>query len=335
MLFQSTLPARGATVRSYYLPIARRISIHAPRTGSDADNLPGLQRGDISIHAPRTGSDPPRCCACWACRHFNPRSPHGERQALQPGKCSPAGFQSTLPARGATRRKTPDKNPLHISIHAPRTGSDVSYSAHSFAISIFQSTLPARGATQRARTRAFYRDISIHAPRTGSDTKRLEALEGRKKFQSTLPARGATPFFFAVRVPAIISIHAPRTGSDARSALRSCCSAKISIHAPRTGSDPCACPSYKRHPDFNPRSPHGERLLPLSANTVPAYNFNPRSPHGERQSLTSSSAGSTAFQSTLPARGATDAQSVQESADDKFQSTLPARGATLAQLFII
>ena len=56
------------------------ISIHAPRTGSDADNLPGVQRSDISIHAPRTGSD---VVSIW--------KPKTRKQ-----------FQSTLPARGAT-----------------------------------------------------------------------------------------------------------------------------------------------------------------------------------------------------------------------------------------
>ena len=57
-VFQSTLPARGATWCNP--PYGRRIgiSIHAPRTGSDgaADNF-------------RTYAG-----------NFNPRSPHGERQ---------------------------------------------------------------------------------------------------------------------------------------------------------------------------------------------------------------------------------------------------------------
>ena len=55
-------------------------------------------------------------------------------------------FQSTLPARGATdyvRRETIE---LVISIHAPRTGSDV-----------------------RKKSSKNAAGISIHAPRTGSD----------------------------------------------------------------------------------------------------------------------------------------------------------------------
>ena len=79
--FQSTLPARGATNNLLFHVVTIRISIHAPRTGSDEyyqgevsvraifqSTLPA--RGAttiaistcgtnvISIHAPRTGSDP-------------------------------------------------------------------------------------------------------------------------------------------------------------------------------------------------------------------------------------------------------------------------------------
>ena len=78
-------------------------------------------------------------------------------------------FQSTLPARGATIEKTDDALALLISIHAPRTGSDVSSPTVAVTIRRFQSTLPARGATE-------------HYFITQSDGT----------FQSTLPARGAT-----------------------------------------------------------------------------------------------------------------------------------------------
>ena len=57
-------------------------------------------------------------------------------------------FQSTLSARGATRHDGDDGDAQPISIHAPRTGSDVSIPIPIFLHSEFQSTLPARGATQ-------------------------------------------------------------------------------------------------------------------------------------------------------------------------------------------
>ena len=58
---------------------------------------------------------------------------------------------------------------LRISIHAPRTGSDMPSSSIWAMPFVFQSTLPARGATDAEYTRS-------QVP----------------TFQSTLPARGAT-----------------------------------------------------------------------------------------------------------------------------------------------
>ena len=104
-----------------------RISIYAPRTGSDRKGFPLLIAvGPISIYAPRTGSDWARTAASATSMHFNLRSPHGERPAGPPMRDSAAKisiyaprtgsddlgtadghtehiFQSTLPARGATR----------------------------------------------------------------------------------------------------------------------------------------------------------------------------------------------------------------------------------------
>ena len=80
-IFQSTLPVWGATQRRHGGPDPHRISIHAPRVGSDK-NFPVdvIAIGAISIHAPRVGSDQ-RSAGClpgwW---NFNPRSPCGERQ---------------------------------------------------------------------------------------------------------------------------------------------------------------------------------------------------------------------------------------------------------------
>ena len=86
--------------------VGRRISIHAPRTGSDENLLHTVRDYIISIHAPRTGSDlrisahtvsrklfqstlPARgateeeALTNVILRHFNPRSPHGERQQAE------------------------------------------------------------------------------------------------------------------------------------------------------------------------------------------------------------------------------------------------------------
>ena len=90
-----------------------------------ADNTIG-----ISIHAPRTGSDSDGRCFCTSCIEFQSTLPaRGATDRAVGGRVSTMGFQSTLPARGAT--VTIDKviDIFKISIHAPRTGSDVGTSA--------------------------------------------------------------------------------------------------------------------------------------------------------------------------------------------------------------
>ena len=170
-LFQSTLPARGATATLYIGLNDKDISIHAPRTGSDVFRSSHLSMANnISIHAPRTGSDCASARTRYRANYFNPRSPHGERHHRRPRVHAPARFQSTLPARGATTAHLEESSAANpISIHAPRTGSDVT-----------GQNPPRRPA------------ISIHAPRTGSDEDSAANLYQRIKFQSTLPARGAT-----------------------------------------------------------------------------------------------------------------------------------------------
>ena len=101
--FQSTLPARGATSSVSAAVVDAVISIHAPRTGSDHQRR--LACGytlEISIHAPRTGSDEASVEEVARAGHFNPRSPHGERQEKFAENLKKNLFQSTLPARGAT-----------------------------------------------------------------------------------------------------------------------------------------------------------------------------------------------------------------------------------------
>ena len=171
-------------------------------------------------------------------RHFNPRSPRGERLLICFVVPAVRIFQSTLPAGGATPDAFMASRPIR-----------------------FQSTLPAGGATGENTTSKWEQTvISIHAPRGGSDWLLGNICRPTASFQSTLPAGGATVpcfsvfpvlFLFQSTLPAggatcdefqvwyhkVISIHAPRGGSDSR--LKSCEEASdcISIHAPRGGSD--------------------------------------------------------------------------------------------------
>ena len=146
------------------------ISIHAPRTGSDGCIGADGRQPDISIHAPRTGSDGNgrRAILLWRISIHAPRT--GSDIALSTASRVQLTFQSTLPARGATKRLVICQQAMCISIHAPRTGSDERLMCAPIYCETFQSTLPARGATMRGdRRRRPRHQISIHAPRTGSD----------------------------------------------------------------------------------------------------------------------------------------------------------------------
>src|SRR5690606_27120510 len=67
-------------------------------------------------------------------------------------------FQSTHPARGATMPCKPTTRFVRVSIHAPRTGCDLSLAVRYVATHEFQSTHPARGATPTFRLTSFYLD---------------------------------------------------------------------------------------------------------------------------------------------------------------------------------
>ena len=192
-------------------------------------------------------------------------------------------FQSTLPARGATKPRPRDAARTAISIHAPRTGSDGRFVAaiYEFVISIHAPRTGSDfGVIQLDPTKL----ISIHAPRTGSDddgrtrNRRKEDFNPRSPHgeRHAEPAERRTRQYFNPRSP-----HGERRVALARASGRG----NISTHAPRTGSDPCCWRLSTRWTNFNPRSPHGER--------------HDLTPPDERRSR---------FQPTLPARGATHTQ---------------------------
>ena len=167
--FQSTLPARGAT---RFAPAKRqnaRISIHAPRTGSDSHRAEPSVFHDISIHAPRTGSD-----GCWCARTtaltisiHAPRT--GSDTRLTSAGRGTGRFQSTLPARGATNSRSRETaKSFHFNPRSPHGERRIPAVPHAVRRK-FQSTLPARGAT-------ISQGIAL----------------SHSRFQSTLPARGAT-----------------------------------------------------------------------------------------------------------------------------------------------
>ena len=81
--FQSTPPARGATVKMKVRRWSMSISIHAPREGGDSRMYTLSAASKISIHAPREGGDgginyPPPYK-----EDFNPRPPRGGRRFVR------------------------------------------------------------------------------------------------------------------------------------------------------------------------------------------------------------------------------------------------------------
>ena len=171
MGFQSTLPVWGAT-------------------GAGIRQRAG---GRISIHAPRVGSDSMESAAALEALNFNPRSPCGERRFTSTATATGTGFQSTLPVWGATGAgelcgaSLGNFNPR--SPCGERPHPDLDFVA---IFGRFQSTLPVWGATHCSRRRfshsrhfnprspcgerpqqldsqAGVAIISIHAPRVGSD----------------------------------------------------------------------------------------------------------------------------------------------------------------------
>ena len=191
------------------------ISIHAPRTGSDAVAHGWSHGRKISIHAPRTGSDKyQRPSSLRTSGYFNPRSPHGERPTWCSSKLCTAEFQSTLPARGATPRRDDSIRAHNFNPRSPHgerlcpvtqaglPGNFNPRSPHGERLGD-GTTLPCRQAHFNPRSphgerqldtdkRRLDGHISIHAPRTGSDRQRRRNDGGKQGFQSTLPARGAT-----------------------------------------------------------------------------------------------------------------------------------------------
>ena len=169
ILFQSTLPARGATVRRQPLRRVLRISIHAPRTGSDDNEDLRTPHSKISIHAPRTGSDGKK----MSINDVDVISIHAPRTGsdwLQ--ICSPPldAISIHAPRTGSDIADRILSNMRQIiSIHAPRTGSDTSTSADTSDTTDFNPRSP--HGERHTRFVCVYTIviISIHAPRTGSD----------------------------------------------------------------------------------------------------------------------------------------------------------------------
>ena len=123
----------------------------------------------------------------------------------------------------------------------------------------FQSTLPVRGATLLPLPVVRYLEFQSTLPSRRA-TNVIWCRKGAHEFQSTLPSRGAT---------------AQRYGYDVMSMT-------FQSTLPSRGAT-ADLAAVGRIPDFNPRSPRGERHHTFKFISPFPY-FNPRSPRGERLS---------------------------------------------------
>ena len=180
-LFQSTHPARGATIAAISSGLSTSFQSTHPARGATVRRPPFCFHFDISIHAPREGCDSLLVCTRSACVPF--QSTHPARGATRRYVCTNEGwrFQSTHPARGATvRGGRPGSHRKNFNPRTPR-GVRLLQEQEAELEQVFQSTHPARGATHRHIQGRQYSKISIHAPREGCDSKlyqRAESLLG-------------------------------------------------------------------------------------------------------------------------------------------------------------
>ena len=214
----------------------------------------------ISIHAPREGCDSLLVCTRSACVPF--QSTHPARGATRGWVwCSPRrrNFNPRTP-RGVRRPEPQRLKPM--SDFNPRTPRGV------------------RPPTKGIMLGGFF--ISIHAPREGCDSRCPQPELPKTQFQSTHPARGATR----------ISTHC-------------CVTCTFQSTHPARGATRCSRGCLDTRSNFNPRTPRGVRqLLSCLQNSLPRR-F--QSTHPARGATLGEQQGcpSMRFQSTHPARGAT------------------------------
>ena len=249
--FQSTLPARGATIYTDGHHAGKAISIHAPRTGSDE-----------RVASAARGAD-----------DFNPRSPHGERLGVSVSEIPTSTFQSTLPARGATLHCLLRHADAKFQSTLPARGA-TAFVPHILSRGRNFNPRSPHGERHHLRFAQIVSEVDFN-PRSPHGERRARSRRAADSLQHFNPrsphgerrtAKVMNPRFLR------ISIHAPRTGSDACSSPSISPSACISIHAPRTGSDIAVSTVAARTICyFNPRSPHGERRIARVMTSTVSY----------------------------------------------------------------
>ena len=123
-LFQSTPPARAATIH----PCAGLLTVAFQSTppARAATHLESALcvKDAVSIHAAREGGDRQVASFVHFTLCFNPRRPRGRRHRGLHYRSVDDMFQSTPPARAATKATVDKEKVAKVSIHAAREGGD-------------------------------------------------------------------------------------------------------------------------------------------------------------------------------------------------------------------
>ena len=333
-LFQSTRPARGATLADLDdRSIEERFQSTRPARGATSVLLEyWMSSAVFQSTRPARGATAERGAHRQERLHFNPRAPRGARlcRFVCPAPVAHISIHAPREGRDLEGHGAADV-PVEISIHAPREGRDQTLPMPDLYGTAFQSTRPARGATNvtlfalcatiyfnpraprgarrgSAAPPSSPRRISIHAPREGRDVVQQLIEDYRREFQSTRPARGATgKTVFLTREEAFQSTR-PARGATGRAKWYTIPKSVFQSTRPARGA------TGRRH-----RRRHGRRI------SIHA----PR--EGRDPAMSAAGDLSWSFQSTRPARGATSTAG-RSAAGYAFQSTRPARGATSQQL---
>ena len=232
-------------------------------------------------------------------------------------------FLSTLPARGATKQPRKKAETLHISIHAPREGSDPLPLSCKLCLFYFYPRSP-RGERPFARKNR-YSMVSYFYPRSPRGERPLaEQLASlAEQFLSTLPARGATGCCLLLWLRWKDFYPRSPRGERRYAACNLTCTFKFLSTLPARGA---TVPERSPSPTcmyFYPRSPRGERPKAGPDSAAPRRISIHAPREGSDFRLISNTLHTIIFLSTLPARGATQRQPCQHRRQRDFYPRSP------------
>jgi len=217
--FQSTPPEWGATSHQRYLYQEDRVSIHAPRVGSDRQLRLLRQRAFGFNPRPPSGERPFTCPNTNASCCFNPRPPSGERLKTVSVYKQNTGFNPRPPSGERLKVVTYDAVYGKFQSTPPEWGATTATQSQ-LKFYQFQSTPPEWGATRQDIRIQVLSHVSIHAPRVGSDNASVKLVKYDTCFNPRPPSGERHASTAALWLSLAVSIHAPRVGSDPQTYIK-------------------------------------------------------------------------------------------------------------------